>query len=195
LLHASASGLSAPPLIADFIETTRATLHHARDCLHKAQESQRVYADQRRRDDQFEENDLVLLSTVNFVPDNVPMTKRKLLPTFMGPYKILEKIGRLNYRLALPTSFKIHNVFHVSQLKAYKDPKSFPGRDTVLPPASFKIGSDDFYHVDRLLTHRRRYGRDFYLVSWKGYSAAHNSWEPASNITPDLIHAFHAHTT
>ena len=175
------------------LSPTRATLHHARDCLHKAQESQRAYADSRRRDAQFQTGDLVLLSTTHFIPDNIPTTKRKLLIPFIGPYKIVNKISRLNYCLALPASFKIHDVFHVSQLKAYNNPYSFPGRDSVPPPASFKIGSEDFYHVDRLLAHRRRYGRDFYLVSWKGYSADHNSWEPASHITPDLVQAFYAH--
>ena len=44
----------------------------------------------------------------------------KLNPHYMGPYKILERIGLLAYRLAVPPDMgKIHNMFHVSQLKKY----------------------------------------------------------------------------
>lgn len=41
----------------------------------------------------------------------------KLKPKFYGPYKILRKIGEVVYELELPTTSRIHNVFHVSRLK------------------------------------------------------------------------------
>ncbi|XP_075486363.1 uncharacterized protein LOC142525968 [Primulina tabacum] len=44
----------------------------------------------------------------------------KLNPRYVGPFEILEKVGTLAYRLALPPSMsRIHNVFHVSQLRKY----------------------------------------------------------------------------
>ena len=44
----------------------------------------------------------------------------KLSPRFIGPYEILERVGKMPYRLALPDSLeKVHDVFHVSQLKRY----------------------------------------------------------------------------
>ncbi|CAN1154462.1 Transposon Ty3-I Gag-Pol polyprotein [Linum perenne] len=47
--------------------------------------------------------------------------KGKLSPRYIGPYEILERIGPLAYRLALPPSLsRIHNVFHVSMLRAYR---------------------------------------------------------------------------
>ena len=47
--------------------------------------------------------------------------KGKLSPRVIGPYEILERIGRVAYRLALPLELiKLHNVFHVSMLRRYR---------------------------------------------------------------------------
>ena len=44
----------------------------------------------------------------------------KLLPRFTGPFEILERIGVVAYRLALPPSMSgVHEVFHVSMLRKY----------------------------------------------------------------------------
>ena len=46
--------------------------------------------------------------------------KGKLSPRFIGPYKVIEKVGPVGYRLALPPELeKIHNIFHVSKLRRY----------------------------------------------------------------------------
>ena len=46
--------------------------------------------------------------------------KRKLSPGYVGPFEVVEKVGSLAYRVALPQNLeKIHNVFHVSSLRKY----------------------------------------------------------------------------
>ena len=44
----------------------------------------------------------------------------KILPRFIGPFEILERVGTVAYRLALPPSMSsVHEVFHVSILRKY----------------------------------------------------------------------------
>ena len=183
--------VSSDSSIQEFLQQTQATLQHASDTLHQDQEKQCLYADRKRRDVHFQTGDLVLLSTEHILPKNLPLTKRKLQPNFIGSFKILETIGNLNYRLDLPPSYRIHNVFHVSQIKAYIDPTSDDFRRPVLSPKPlFKHKGEDYYAVDRILSHRRYYKKDQYLVSWQGYDSSYNSWEPSENLSPDLINDF-----
>ena len=59
--------------------------------------------------------------------------KGKLSPVFIGPYEVIEKVGPVAYRLALPLELeKIHNVFHVSMLRRYlSDPSHVVSSKTI----------------------------------------------------------------
>ena len=58
---------------------------------------------------------------------------KKLTPRFIGPYEVLERIGEVAYRIALPPPLaNLPNVFHVSQLRRYiHDPSHVIAADTV----------------------------------------------------------------
>ncbi|MCI38001.1 hypothetical protein A2U01_0059229, partial [Trifolium medium] len=48
------------------------------------------------------------------------LKSKKLTSRFIGPYQILERIGKVAYRIALPPSLSnLHDIFHVSQLRKY----------------------------------------------------------------------------
>ena len=74
----------------------------------------------RRRPLEFEVGDHVFLK-VKPKRGVVRFGKRgKLLPRFIGPFKILERVDTIAYRLALPPSMSgVHEVFHVSMLWRY----------------------------------------------------------------------------
>ena len=59
--------------------------------------------------------------------------KGKLSPRFISPYEVIEKVGSVAYRLALPPELeKIHNVFHVSMQRRYRsDPSHVVSSETI----------------------------------------------------------------
>ena len=73
----------------------------------------------------------------------------KLAPRFVGPFKVLERIGEVAYKLELPPTMQIHNVFHVSLLKQYHS----DGRTPPPPPAEV-IDDEPEWEVKRILDHR-----------------------------------------
>jgi hypothetical protein len=61
-------------------------------------------------------------------------SKGKLRPRYAGPFQIIERIGRVPYRLRLPADVRLHDVFHVGLLNPYNYVGSPPSTPAVLPP-------------------------------------------------------------
>ena len=85
-----------------------------------AQSRQKSYADVRRQPLEFKAGDHVFLKVM---PKRgvIRFGKRgKLSPRYIGPFEVLERVGTVAYRLALPLSLSsVHEVFHVSMLRKY----------------------------------------------------------------------------
>lgn len=80
----------------------------------------KFFADQKRSPKQFEVDDFFLLKLQPYKQSLLKSSMaQKLTPKYYGPYQTIEKIGEVAYKLLLPNESKIHNVFHVSQLKKY----------------------------------------------------------------------------
>ena len=104
----------------DLIRDTLEKVGLIRQRLLTAQSRQKSYADRRRRPLEFKVDDHVFLKVM---PKRgvVRFNKRgKLVPIFIEPFEILERVGIVAYRLALPPSLSgVHEVFHVSMLRKY----------------------------------------------------------------------------
>src|SRR5262249_6372061 len=81
---------------------------------------QKSYADPKRRDVQFQLGDHVFLKVSPMKGVVRFGEKGKLNPRYIGPFEILERIGNVLYRLALPHSLGyVHPIFHITMLCKY----------------------------------------------------------------------------
>ena len=104
----------------DLVQKTSEAIEKIRQRLLTAQSRQKSYADPRHRDVEFKVGDEVFLKVAPMKGVMRFGKKGKLSPRYVGPFEILETIGKVAYRVALPPALAtIHNVFHVSMLKKY----------------------------------------------------------------------------
>jgi hypothetical protein len=107
---------------------------------------------------------------------------RKLLPKWIGPFKVAERIGTVDYRMELPPNFRVHNVFHVCLLRQFKSDGRFQP-----PPLPVIIDGEPEYEVESILGHRTRGSGSRkkldYLVKWRSYGPEHNTYEPQEHLT------------
>jgi hypothetical protein len=112
---------------------------------------------------------------------NIPSaTNRKLDQQYAGPFKVLEKIGRLAYRLQIPDHWRIHDVFSIAQLEPAPAPGSDPYNRPILDePGPIEVGTNT-YEVERILDKRViRRGRGSstqYRIRWKGWGPEYDRW-------------------
>jgi hypothetical protein len=108
---------------------------------------------------------------------------KKMKPKREGPFTITEVLGPLTYRLKLPPTWRIHNVFHATLLRPYKETEAY-GRNFTEPPPELVEG-EAVYEVETILRHRKR-GRGYqYYVKWRGYPISDASWEPENSFSDD----------
>ena len=106
----------------------------------------------------------------------------KLRPKRFGLFEIMEVLSPTMYRLNLPGGWQVHNAFHRNLLTRYNETREY-GENYPEPPPEIIEGGEE-YEVEGILDSRRKgRGRNLeYLVKWKGWSEAHNSWEPKRNL-------------
>nr|GFA72632.1 putative reverse transcriptase domain-containing protein [Tanacetum cinerariifolium] len=102
----------------EIIQETTDKIVQIKERLKVARDRQKSYADKRRKPLEFSDGDKVLLK-VSPKKGMVRFGKRsKLSPRYVGPFKIVERIGPVAYRLRLPGELVgVHDTFHVSNLK------------------------------------------------------------------------------
>ena len=157
--------------------------------LQQAQDLYKTSADRlRKKSPAFHVGDKVWLLRRN-IKTNRPCDK--LDYRRLGPFCIQEQINPVAYRLELPASMKVHPVFHVSLLEAYKE-STISGRLQPSPP-SVEVEGHDEYEVEEVLDSRRRRGKLQYLIQWRGYDINERTWEPATNLAnaPLKVQEFH----
>ena len=110
--------------------------------------------------------------------------KGKLSPRFIGPYEVLEKVGPIAYRLALPPELaKLHDVFHVSMLRRYRSDPSY-----ILPVQDIQVQEDFTFDeepkavLDSEIRQLRNKQIPLVKVLWQHHGMEEATWEPESTM-------------
>lgn len=143
------------------------------------------------------------------IPVRAPARSRKFIHRWVGPYTVVERRGPVTYRCKPIHGGRSFNV-HASRMKRYVRMDSSSGTPETIPDLESPLSSDgqvapetipvtdhrevspsqseDEFEVQCILNKRvetlpsgRK--RIFYKVRWRGYSPAHDSWEPLENLS------------
>ncbi|GKF80348.1 hypothetical protein Tco_0238950, partial [Tanacetum coccineum] len=102
----------------EIVQETTEKIIQVKQRMQAARDRQKSYADLKHKPMEFEVGDKVMLK-VSPWKGVVRFGKRgKLNPRFVGPFKVIKRVGDVAYKLELPKELsRVHNTFHVSNLK------------------------------------------------------------------------------
>lgn len=163
--------------LESMLEKAEIVKNIAKKNLISSQTTQKKYYDQKHKDIEFEEHDLVMLKDP---------TAKKLDPKYIGPFRILQKINKLNYKIELPSGSRMNDVIHISRLKRISEIKDPQLPENSKSPSS-QLKNEMQYEIEEILDKKFMKSNDgkrrlYYLIKWKGYSLEHNTWEPKSEL-------------
>ena len=118
--------------------------------------------------------------------------KGKLSPRYVGPYDIVEQVGDVAYRLALPPSLSnVHDVFHVSMLRKYiSDPLNVLHQKPILMRQDMTYKEQPVEILDRKIKELRNRKIQLVKVPWRNHSSEEATWEREEEIRARYLELF-----
>ncbi|XP_071906161.1 uncharacterized protein [Coffea arabica] len=180
------------PATIPWVEEAYEKVKVIRQRLQTAQSRQKSYADHRRKDLEFEIGDKVFLRITPLKGKIRSGKGKKLQPRYIVPFNILQRIGKVAYRLELPASLsRIHDVFHVSLLKKYH-----PDPTHILPPEDVELDESLTYEerpiqiLDRKVKDLRNKQIPLVKVLWKHHEVEEATWELEKDMQEKYLGLF-----
>ncbi|XP_074314945.1 uncharacterized protein LOC141651121 [Silene latifolia] len=164
-----------PEMIQEMVEQVQVI----RQNMRAAQDRQLSYADLKRSGITFEKGENVLLK-VSPMKGVMRFGKReKLSQKYIRPFEILDRVGEVAYRLALPPSLaKVHNVFHVSQLRRYlSDPSHVLDYEAIEIDEQMSYVEMPKEILDRKVRKTRNGETALVKVLWTNHNVEEATWE------------------
>ncbi|KAD3066571.1 hypothetical protein E3N88_34451 [Mikania micrantha] len=166
------------------VKATNERIDQIRAHLKAAQDRQKSYADKRRRPIEFQVGDFVLLK-VSPWKGVIRFRKRgKLSPRFIGPFKIIARVGEVAYRLELPEELSgIHNTFHVSYLrKCLADEFAYVPLEDIEIDDKLNYVEKPVAILDRKVKQLRNKSLSQVKVQWKNRTGSEITWESENEM-------------
>ena len=163
----------------DLIQETEENVKMIRERLKIANDRQKSYADMKRKDIRYEIGEKVFLKVSPWKKVMRFGKKGKLRPRFIGPYEVIEKVGPVAYRLALPPELeKIHSVFHVPMLRRYRsDPSHVVSSETIELRPDLTYEEKPVEILAREVKELRNKKIPLVKVLWRNHKTEEATWE------------------
>jgi len=176
----------------DVIQEATEKIKLIKERIKAAQSRQKAYADNRRRPLEFEVGDSVFLKVSPMKGVRRTGGKNKLAPRYVGPFEILDKIGPVAYRLALPPALeRMHNVFHVSQLRKYvPDPSHVISYEPLHMLEDMSYAEEPVQILDRKEKQLRSKNISLVKILWRNQNIEEATWELEEEIRKAYPHLF-----
>ncbi|GJX81112.1 hypothetical protein Tco_0329261 [Tanacetum coccineum] len=169
------SRLIRPELVQEMTDKVVLT----KEKLKAARDRQKSYADNRRKPLKFEVGDQVLLKVSPWKGVIRFGKKDKLVPRYVAPFEILEKIGPLAYRLRLPEELSsVHDTFHVLNLKkCLTDANLHVPLDEIKIDKTLRFVEEPVEIMDREVKSLKRSKIPIVKVRWNSKHGCEFTWE------------------
>ncbi|MCO5548387.1 hypothetical protein L7F22_001844 [Adiantum nelumboides] len=181
----------------EFVRDIEAAYSQVKRAITRFQEKQKKAVDKHRRRLDLQLGQYVLLKFPKARLKKQRQAKGKvvkLLTRYYGPFKIIDKVNDVTYRLDLPSTWNIHNAFHISLLRIYQGnlPSELPSPEPpeVEDQEEILVPEQIIHHQDRILksgsVHRK------YLLKFKNYSPLDAQWinEQELHQFPEILHSY-----
>ena len=118
--------------------------------------------------------------------------KGKLAPRYIGPYTIIQRIGKLAYKLKLPEELAgVHPVFHVSQLrKCLRVPAKIVPTEAVDLQETLEYVEYPVKILDRAVKETKRTTIPYCKVLWSNHTEREATWEKEADLKEKYPHLF-----
>nr|GFC38245.1 putative reverse transcriptase domain-containing protein [Tanacetum cinerariifolium] len=176
----------------EIVQETTEKIIQIKQRMQAARDSQKSYADLKRKPMEFQVGDKVMLKVLPW-KGVVRFGKRgKLNPRYVGPFKVLERVGDVAYKLDLLEELsRVHNTFHVSNLK-----KCHADKPLVVPLDGLHV--DDKLHFveepveikDREVKRLKQIRIPLGKVRWNSKRGPEFTWEREDQFRKKYPHLF-----
>nr|GEV31693.1 reverse transcriptase domain-containing protein [Tanacetum cinerariifolium] len=165
---------------------------HIKERLKTARSHQKSYADKRRKPLEFKVGDRVLLKVSPWKRVVRFGNKGKLAPRYVGPFKIVECVGPVAYRLKLPQELScVNDTFHVSNLKKCLDePNVQVPLDEIEIDENLHFVEEPIEIVERDVKKLKRKRISLVKVRWNSRQGVEYTWEREDQFRKKYPHLF-----